>query len=395
MKVLIFGHRLEVGGTQVNAIELSAYLRDACGHQVTYFASAGPMQDLLDNAGITFRPIPDTRSHPSVARMRVIDEIIRLERPDVVHVWDWPQWLDAFLGIQLYRKVPVVVTCMSMVVPSLLPKRALTTFGTPDLVSQARAAGFRRAELIVPPVDVKFNAPDVIDPTAFRKQFGIAEQDVLVVTVSRLTDWMKSESIRRTMDAVRALGSDTRLRFAIVGDGTARNDLEEYARGVNAELGRDAILFSGALLDPRPGYAAADIVVGMGGSAMRGMAFSKPVIVVGEHGFSDLFAPETEEFFTFNGMYGLGDGNPSNDHLIAALKRLLDSSQDRRSLGDFARQYVERHYSIDTIGQRLNELLETAATSPVRFRHAVHDAVRTASLAVAGRLTRRHRSQQH
>lgn len=390
MKILIFGHRLEVGGTQVNAIELSAYLRDVCGHQVTYFASAGPMKDLLDNAGINFVPIPDTKSHPSVARMRVIDDIIRSERPDVVHIWDWPQWLDAFLGIQLYRQVPVVVTCMSMVVPSLLPKKALTTFGTPDLVEQARAAGFRRAELIVPPVDVKLNAPDAIDPAAFRKQFGIAEQDVLVVTVSRLTDWMKSESIRRTMEAVRVLGSDRRLRFAVVGDGTAMGDLEQVARQVNAELGRDAIIFSGALLDPRPGYAAADIVVGMGGSAMRGMAFSKPVIVVGEFGFSDLFSPKTEEYFTFNGMYGLGDGSPSNDHLTAELKQLLDSPQERIALGDFSRRYVERHYSIDTIGQKLNELLETAALSKVRFHHTVHDAVRTASLAVAGRLTGRH-----
>ncbi|HUH48901.1 MAG TPA: hypothetical protein VLZ56_03495, partial [Mycoplana sp.] len=84
------------------------------------------------------------------------------------------------------------------------------------------------------------------------------------------------------------------------------------------------------------------------------------------------------------------DGNPSNDHLIAELKGLLASPRDRRSLGDFARQYVERHYSIDTIGQKLNELLETAALSPVRLRHVVHDAVRTASLAVAGRLTGRH-----
>lgn len=378
MKILVFGHRLEVGGTQVNAIELSTYLRDACGHQIVYFAIPGPMTHLVEQAGLRYVPAPDAPS-PSLARMQALDEAIRIERPDVIHVWDWPQWLDAFVGVHLFRRVPVVVTCMSMVVPSILPKLPYMTFGTPDLVEQARASGRRFVRLMMPPVDLAQNSACALEGAAFRKSHAIAEDDVLLVTVSRLVD-MKAEGIRRTMDAVRALGSDHRLRLAIVGDGTSRADLEQCAGYVNSTLGRKAVILAGAMLDPRPAYAAADVVVGMGGSALRGMAFAKPVVVVGELGFSALLRPETEEFFFHYGIYGQGSGNLHNNRLAIEIAQLVASEQDRLRLGEFARSFVECNYSIDTVGRALNDVLITAAASPTAFRHALYDTIRTASL---------------
>ena len=91
--------------------------------------------------------------------------------------------------------------------------------------------------------------------------------------------------------AIRSLGRDLPLRFHIVGDGAARPRLAQLAEETNAEIGRQAVVLTGMLLDPRPAYAAADIVVGMGGSSLRGIAFGKPVIIVGEKGFSAPFTP--------------------------------------------------------------------------------------------------------
>lgn len=56
--------------------------------------------------------------------------------------------------------------------------------------------------------------------------------------------------------------------------------------------GRQAILLPGALLDPRPASAAA-IVIGMGGAALRGMAFAKAVVVIGEQGSRRARKPST------------------------------------------------------------------------------------------------------
>ena len=82
-----------------------------------------------------------------------------------MHVWDWWQCLDAYYAVHLMMRVPMVVTDMMMSLTGVLPKDLPTTFGTPELVERARAAGRRRVELIIPPVDVAANAPGAVDPS--------------------------------------------------------------------------------------------------------------------------------------------------------------------------------------------------------------------------------------
>ena len=117
------------------------------------------------------------------------------------------------------------------------------------------------------------------------------------MTVSRLTQWMKAESLVRTIEAVEALGAALPVRLVIVGDGTLALACRRERRSVNAALGREAVTLTGAMLDPRPAYAAADVVIGMGGSSLRGMAFGKPTIVVGTGVLSAIFSPETQDRF--------------------------------------------------------------------------------------------------
>jgi len=119
--MLVFGHWLEVGGTQVNAIELSAALRDLYGHDVTYFATPGPMLDVVREHGLRFLPAPEAKVHPSPARMSELGRILRRERFDVVHAWDWWQCLDAYY-VTLAVGIPLAVTDMSMFLQRVLPK---------------------------------------------------------------------------------------------------------------------------------------------------------------------------------------------------------------------------------------------------------------------------------
>ncbi|MBK8185465.1 MAG: glycosyltransferase [Candidatus Competibacteraceae bacterium] len=91
MKILVYAHRLEVGGTQVNAIELATALRDLHGLEVVMFAQPGPMVRLIEEKGLCFLPAPDARFHPSLARMRALSDAVRREKPDLIHAWDWWQ----------------------------------------------------------------------------------------------------------------------------------------------------------------------------------------------------------------------------------------------------------------------------------------------------------------
>jgi len=380
MKVLVFAHQLEVGGTQVNAIELTTALRDLHGFDVVLFATPGPMVTLAKEKGLRYLPAPDARFHPSPKIARALREAVRSERPDLIHAWDWWQCIDAYYAVHLCMRVPMVVTDMNMQVTRLLPKGLPTTFGTPELVDQAKTTGRRKVELLLPPVDVHLNAPKAVDSRTFREHYGLKDEDITLVTVSRLASFMKAESLARTIEAVRILGHDFPLRFVIVGDGKARIGLERLADATNAELARPAVIFTGALLDPRPAYAAADIVVGMGGSALRGMAFGKPVIIVGEQNFSIPFKPETSEFVYYKGMYGLGDGSPSNVPLETDIRGFVENPDHLPALGDFSRQFVLKHFSLEVVSSQLAEICRGAATEMPPLYVTAADGLRTAAV---------------
>ena len=380
MKILVFAHRLELGGTQTNAVELGAALRDRYGHEVMLFATPGPAVKLVEEKGLPLVPAPDAALHPSPARMRALRRTVRSERPDLLHVWDWWQCLEAFYAVHLPLRVPMVVTDMMMELTRVLPRTPLTTFGTPEIVARARAEGRRRSELLAPAVDIGRNAPGAVDPRDFRERHGIGPGDITLVTVSRLSEWLKSESLVRTVDAVRELGRELPLRFVVVGDGMVRPRLEERAREANASLGRPAIVLAGAMVDPRPAYAAADIVVGMGSSSMRAMAFGKPVVVVGEQGFSAPLTPETAETFYHTGMYGRGDGAPDNARLVANIRALAEHPDRLAALGEFSRQFVTRHFSLEAVSALLAGYCARAVADVPRRRAAVADGLRTAAV---------------
>ena len=385
MKILLFAHQLVISGTSVNAIELAAALRDLHGHDVVLFAAPGPLAKLAQEKGLRLLPAPGAPFQPSLARIRALRSAVRRETPDLLYVWDWRQALDAYYGVHLPMRVPMAVTSMSMVVDRMLPKVVPTTFGTPELVDRAKAGGYRRVELLLPPVDIDLNAPAAVDPQSFCEQWDIKVGDITLVSVSRLDAWMKAESLFRIAEAVRTLGREMPLRFLIVGDGTARAELEKRALEINSELGRSAIVFTGAMLDPRPAYAAADIVLSMGGSALRAMAFGKPVIVVGEQGFSAALTPESADSFYYNGIYGLGSGTDSNAQLLADIRRLSEGSERRAQLGLFSRQFVVRHFAIETVCARLDKFCRDAVARVPSLPFVAADGLRIGAVYVRER----------
>ena len=389
MKILVYAHRLEVGGTQVNAIELAAALRDAHGFDVVLFAQAGPMVSLVQEKRLRYVPAPDARFHPSFARMHALRDLVRREQPDLLHVWDWWQCLDAFYSVHLPYRLPMVVTDMMMEFTRVLPRYVPITFGVPALADMALQRGYRRAVPLVPPVDIVTNAPAAVDAREFRERWSIDDEEIVLVTVSRLSEWMKAESLVRAIEAVEALGATLPVRLVIVGDGSIRGLLQQRASNVNATLGREAITLTGPLLDPRPAYAAADVVIGMGGSALRGMAFAKPTVVVGKDGFAMIFSPETKDWFYRHGLYGEVRPDRGLDRLVDHLRTLACDARQRHELGAFSRRYVVETYSLEHGAARLAESCRIAAVDRPRTPHLVADAIRTSAIYLRERRFRR------
>jgi glycosyltransferase involved in cell wall biosynthesis len=209
--------------------------------------------------------------------------------------------------------------------------------------------------VIEPPVDTDHDRLEAVDVDAFLTCHNIEAERPRVVVVSRLDRQGKLEGILRTIDACAALESFG-ITLVIVGSGNALSEVRQAADRVNDRLRRRAVVLTGRLLDPRAAYAAADVVVGVGGSAMRGMAFEKPVIVLGMNGFALPFEPATAEYFFWHGFYGRG---PMYD-LTAALRRNLSDPCLRVSLGQFGRRTVESKYSLDLAYRHLERIYRAA-----------------------------------
>jgi glycosyltransferase involved in cell wall biosynthesis len=381
MRILTYPHDLSIGGSQLNAIELSAALRDR-GHEVAVYGQPGPLVDTVRALGLEFLTAPDPGRRPSARVARDLARLARERGIDVLHGYEWPPGLECTLAGWSSGAL-AMTTVMSMSVAPFLPRSTPVVVGTEQIADAERRAGRRRVWVLEPPVDVAANRPDDVRGRCFRTERGIGD-DLTVVCVSRFAHQLKLEGILTSIEAVGRLAATTPIRLVLVGDGPARPEVELRARDVNTRAGRDVVVLTGALADPRPAYAAADVVIGMGGSALRAAAFGKPLVVQGEGGFFRLLTPESLPAFLWTGWYGYGGGaRPPADMLADLLADLASDAARREDLGTFSRTVVEQRFALTAAAARQESIYEAALRGDRRGADRAWAAARAGGAAGA------------
>ncbi len=369
MKVLVVMYDLAIGGSTVTAIDFAAAVRDERGWDLSLLASPGPLERHIHDTGLRLRLGPPGGCGIRPASARAIRDACREERPDLVHAWDWKSIYTAYF-VALRWRIPLFASITAVTPPPVLPAGMPTSFMTAQLAAadQARRPGGSYTQAA--PIDTDGDAPGAagVDPGCFARTYGLAPGTCHVVIVSRLARELKGEGIQRSIDVVGRLARSADVDLTIVGDGELRGAITTQADRVNEGAGRTVVRLTGALPDPRAAYAAADVVVGMGTSAGRGMAFAKPTVVVGAHGFARTVTPETADTLRLADFYGLGDGEPDNHDLEVALGALVGDAATRDTLGAFGRQYAVEHISVRTLGHELADWYVDAAAHPIPRR---------------------------
>jgi len=391
VKIVVYPHTMEVGGSQLNAIELAGAVRDR-GHEVVVLSEAGPLVDIVDRLGLERIPVdPRAGRRPSPTIVRQLRELTRARRLDALHGYEWPPGVEAFLAAS--GRVAPVCTVMSMAVAPFLPPTMPLLVGTEHIRAAAAAVGHRSVTLLEPPVDVVANSPS-FPAGDFRTRYGLDPEVPLVVVVCRLVAELKLEGLLAACDAVGALvAAATPVQLAIVGDGSARDQVAEAAAKANAAAGRTAVVLTGQLADPRSAYAAADVMLGMGGSALRALAFAKPLVVQGERGFWSLLSTQTRSIFLRQGWYGVGsevDGRAAGAVRLAGILRpLLADPGTRAQLGRLGRDLVVDRFSLQAAAE-LQERVYAAAVDGVAWPgRSTADAARTVAGVLRHKLSRK------
>lgn len=389
--MLVYPHSMEVGGSQLNAIQLAAAIRDR-RHEVIVLSEAGPLVERVKAMALEHIEVPRHWRRPSLNVIRMIGDLVRRRRIDVVHGHEWPPIIEAFLGARVSHRAAVVGTVMSMSVASFLPRNVPLTVGTEFIRRAAIAAGHRHVELLEPPVDTQADNP-LVDGRTFRAEHGIRPEEIVLAMVCRLVPDLKLEGLLSACDAVRELAvAGHPVRLIIVGDGRARGDVARRVAEVNAAAGYRAALMTGEMADPGPAYAAADVILGQGGSALRGMAFGKPLVVIGEDGFSELLTPESMPVFLRQGWYGLGSGSlgAGAAALRMALERLVMSAELRWELGLLGRRLTEQRFSLALAAEAIENLYSTAMRSPASFDRVFSDFVHVTGGLIGSKILRKY-----
>ena len=341
MRLLVAPHDLGIGGSQRNAIDLAAAAAEA-GHDVVVYGVPGPLEDYIKARGLDWVPARRLRYRPAPSRIAQIAALARRHRIDLIHAYEWPPCQEAYYGAHLALGVPLLCTVLSMSVSPLVPSSIPLIMGTEALGEEARRTHRAPVWVLEPPIDSDADHPG-IDSREFRRAYGIDEDALLVVTVSRLAIELKLDALVRAIDAVGEIARERPVQLVVVGGGPAAKALQSRVDGVNDRCSRDAIQLVGPIADPRSAYAAADLVVGMGSSALRAMSIGRPVVVQGEHAFSLPFEPGTLDHFMRHGFWGTGDGVSS---LAGQLRTLIDDPARRAQLGAFGRRTVEERFSL-------------------------------------------------
>lgn len=378
MRVLVYPSMMTIGGSQINALEL-AQQASAQGDEVTFYGHRGPLVDTARALGFEVVPAARDADWPSAANSRRLVQLVTERRPDVVHGYEWRAALELEWGPVAVLGVPLVVTVMSMYVEPMLPRLAPLVVGTERLAVEQRAAG-RDVTLIEPPVDTALNAPGA-GGAQVRAGLGLDEAAELVVAVvGRLEPELgKLGGVLEAIDVVGRIGRSRRLVLVVTGDGSGLPEVRARAARVNAALGREAVHVTGALLDPRPVYDCADVLLGMGSSALKAMAFGRPLVVQGEEGFWQLADESALPQFLAYGWHGRGRAAD----LAEVLLRLADDAPLRAELGRRGRGMVVERYGLDVAGRAQLGVYEHA----IAHRHG-RAAIRADAVGTAARYSR-------
>jgi phosphatidyl-myo-inositol alpha-mannosyltransferase len=373
MRIVVCPHDLGVGDSQIMAVDLAAALRGR-GHHVMLYATPGRLLDRIHALRLDLTlSAPGTRL--SAGWATGLMRLTRSWRADVVHTFGWAPSIGASFGVHGLIGVPQVISVESMDVPRFLPRHLDLIVGSRQLWSSTEA--HHRRHLMRPPVDTSSGAHT--DPLAARRSFGLSPEDLVVSLVSEMTlDPDRAAGVIAAIAAVDRLAERVPAVLLVSADGPELTRIRAAAHRVNARHGRRVVVTAGLLSDPSAVLASADVVLGMGSSVLRGMAFAKPAVVLGADGYCEPVIPRTVETLDWHGFHGVGDGGEFQ--LLPHLLELALDASERRRRGAWSRAVVEEHHSL----RRAALLLENIYGNALARRNGLAERAGSLARSAAG-----------
>ncbi|MBY6908539.1 glycosyltransferase [Clostridium botulinum] len=355
LRILMLIDALNIGGTEMYVLELAKSL-EKLGAHVVIGTSGGPLVEVFKHYGLKVVKIPFTSDYISnkniMKLIKLTKKIIDEEKINLLHCH---LFASMRLGNDIYRsyKIPYIVTLHGLFYPndvlfeSCINATKIIAVSKPiKKLIESKLGSRIRGEIMVLPngIDMEnFHPQHTVKD--FKVQLGIPENSQIITYCSRL-DWGKTFAAEAFIFACFTLmAKNKHLHAFVIGDGADKNLITHEVNILNKMLKRDAIHVVGAKFDVLPYYQNADIVVGTARVALEAMSCGKPVIAVGNHGYTGIINPRCMNE-QWNMYFGDHDSIKKADPLTLEkdLNGLLQDTKACKSLGKWGRRWCEEKF---------------------------------------------------
>ncbi|HEX8974280.1 MAG TPA: glycosyltransferase [Patescibacteria group bacterium] len=348
------------------------------GHKVYIFAPK--TKGFVDNNPDVFRfPSVDLKykiSFPlaipySQAIWKKLDElhidVIHSQHPNLLG-WSAKHWAKK-------KRVPLVFTWHTLYdhyahFAPFIPKKIAADWAISNAVSYANSAdqvvvptpsvtgiihewGVKNSNIISIPTGVEEELYQNPDREIVRKKYGVADDEVLLLLVSRLTAEKNVHFLFASL--VPLLRKNKNIKFLVVGEGDERGGLEKTVAqsGLDGQVFFAGVIGSDAIKDY---YAAADIFVHASKSETQGMILTEaiysglPVVSVVATGAKNVVMNH------FTGLL-VKDNADSFAH---AVLRLANDKSLRQTFSENAKRVSRQYYTSSVCAEKMLKVYEEA-----------------------------------
>jgi glycosyltransferase involved in cell wall biosynthesis len=378
MKIVHIITRLIVGGAQENTL-LSCEGQHAHGHDVTLITgpAIGPEGSLLERAqssGYRIEIIDDMRRAISIPKdyrtYRQMIELLRDINPDIVHthsskagiIGRWaahaargksktPAILHTIHGLAFTASTNAAVNfAYRMLEKWTAPITDKIVCVADSMRDQSLAGGVGKPSQYVTVYSGMEIGPFLhppIDRRTIRRQWGIADEQIVVGTIARLFDLKGHEDL---LDLAPELCKNhPQLRFMWVGDGSLRSAFEQQIAGMNL---KDRFILTGLVPPTRiPELAnAMDILVhpsrreGLARALPQGSLCGCPCVTYDIDGAKE---------GVLDGQTGFVIPPFDKSKFGDAIATLLADAELRKKLGNAGREFASKRFGADVMVEAL------------------------------------------
>jgi sugar transferase (PEP-CTERM/EpsH1 system associated) len=334
-----------LGGSETVARDIALNMKNYTVHSVAALESDGPLQKILNAAGVrTF--LINKRPFERISPILRLWSAMREFRPDVVHThhlyelfYAWPGALLCGAGIihtehEYYSLISHKVRLRLRLLSRLC--RAVTGVNeeTSSFLREEIGISPKKVHTIVNGIDLKRFATCKPD----RKALGFAEDDRVVGVVARLVPVKDHATLLQAFHMVAARLPLTKL--LIIGDGPERPGLESMVENLGLH---GVVRFLGARHDVPELIASLDVAVlsskeeGLPLCILEALASGKPVVATRVGGIPSV---------VLKGETGILVPAGDPEALSSALLSMLSDADHAKQLGQNGRKLVERRYDL-------------------------------------------------